>query len=1584
MTGDNHAQIRILLKQVEQRLPEPDALLLEFVKLWWSRIPEEDLLPRKADDDAGASIDTWRMFEVRDPNETDIHISNPEHAQEGWQSRYTVVRVLTPDMPFVTDSLLMALSHDGLITHHLSNVVFATTRDENQRITSLKVSSGKQPKEVLIYAEIDRIHEDAFAELRTRLHETMVDVTAAVSDFEAMKEKLTSLRNALGEKPPATVAPEEVQESVDFLDWISDRMFTFLGYRSFDYADGMIRQTEDSALGVMRNRRVSTPRRIADQETAVQEFLLRQQVLSFSQSGTKSRVHRPAYPDYFGIRKFDDQGKVVGEHGFLGLYTARVYREEPDRIPIVRSKVSRVMARSGLTPDGFDGKVMRQVLATFPKDELLQTPEDELLRTAKGITYIHERRRTRLFVRRDPYGLFVHCLVYLPREHFNTQVRIRLVELLESAFEAEDSEFEPFFSESILVRLQINLRVRPGKQKVVDEKLLEEKLLTTTRDWSTDFLDALSETFGESLSRRFARDYALAFPAGYRENYSVRTAVSDIEIIERLSAEKPLLTHFYRRPEESAETLHLKLYRMGSTMPLSDVIATLENLGLRVCSEHPYYVDRSQREPVSILDFDLLFPERLDLREISERFADAFVRIWEGKVDDDRYNRLILAAGLTWRQTNVLRTYARYLKQIRFGFSQQFISDTLFKHAGIAATLVRYFEDRFDPEGTGERAHDLQAEIISALDEVALLNEDRILRRYLDLINATKRVNYYRRDEAGEPRDFLSLKLVPSEIRGVPRPVPAFEIFVSSPTMEGVHLRGGAIARGGLRWSDRAEDYRTEVLGLVKAQAVKNAVIVPTGAKGGFIIRHPSEDADAFRVQGVACYRDFIRGLLDLTDNVNEGAIQYPPSVRRHDGDDPYLVVAADKGTATFSDTANAVAADYRFWLGDAFASGGSNGYDHKAMGITARGAWVSVQRHFAERGIDVQQDPVSVLGIGDMSGDVFGNGMLLSRSIQLVAAFNHLHIFIDPEPDPEKSFQERQRLFQLPRSSWTDYAAELISVGGGVFPRSAKSIELTPEICSRFGISAQALSPDELIHELLKSPVDLIWNGGIGTYVKASSETHEDVGDRANDGLRVDAGDLRCQVIGEGGNLGITQHGRVEFSQNGGSVNSDFIDNSAGVDCSDHEVNIKIALNTLVAEGELTEKHRNQMLESMTDQVAELVLTNNFRQAQVLSLAELQVAAHDTEFQRFITLMENAEGLDRSLEGLPSDELLTERTSLQQTLTRPELAVLLAFSKTHVKNALNRTVISSDPFIRREVYRPFPDTLVQRYPQTLEQHRLTREIVGTQLANDVVHHMGITFVSHLMEMVGASVEEILRAYMAAAACFRVREQYRQIETLPGIDARTRLRALSELVRLGRRSTRWLLRHERSNLDVAALTARFQTPIDNLADHGEALLGELAWAQRQARRQDLINSGVPEVAATQLAASADTATALTVVTAAESCDTEPQHLVCVYADVGQRLNLSWLTARLSQLSSSSHWQIMERDSLIDDMVTEQGRLAALVQRQCAGNVDQWLLERPPLVTAWNAAIDAAQHANTQDFSLFAITCRKLIDLGRAA
>ncbi len=1580
MTDDNGEQMTLLLDRLRERSGGDDPLLLEFVRLWWSRIPAEDLRSRDTENDSAACVACWRAFSRRDPEATAVHALNPSAARDGWQSRYTVVRVMTPDMPFVTDSVQMALSHDGLVVHHLGNVVLSTERDEDGTVTALSRDRSWPRREVFIYAEIDRLPDAELPGLIERLELALRDVRAAVSDFSAMKTRLSDLTKALRGSPPP-IPSDEFEEAMDFLDWLPLNNFTFLGYRYFDYRDGAIRQREGSTLGMLRNRRVATPRHLSEQRDRVRSFLLDPTLLSFSQSGTRSRVHRHAYPDYIGIREFDDDGNVVGEHGFLGLYTSQVYLERPGKIPTVRSKVDRVIERSGLDPAGFDGKVLNQVLATYPKDELFQVSEDELFTTAMAITYIHERRRTRLFVRHDPYGLFVHCLIYLPRDFYSTQARLKVQEILVDTYGAEDVEFEPYFSESILVRLQITLRIRYGEAPDVDEEALEAKLVAVTRDWNADFQDALVERFGESRSRQMGREYALAFPAGYRERYDVDTAAEDLDVIESLTEDRPLASYFYRRPEEPAERLHLKIFHLGSTLLLSDVIATLENMGLRIHTEHPYNIERPDRPLAALHDFDLIHPQILDLREISGRFADAFERIGAGSVDNDRYNRLLLSAGLDWRQVNVLRSYARYMKQIRFGFSQEFISDTLCKHPRITADLVDYFEARFDPGREAEDLADREAALSEAFDDVALLNEDRILRRYLELMRATRRTNHYRTDpESGEPRPFLSLKLDPGSITDLPRPAPAYEIFVASRQMEGVHLRGGAIARGGLRWSDRAEDYRTEVLGLVKAQAVKNAVIVPTGAKGGFIIREGAEDPDTFRAQGVACYQDFIRGLLDLTDNVVDGEVVHPPGVRCHDGADPYLVVAADKGTATFSDVANAVAADYDFWLGDAFASGGSNGYDHKAMGITARGAWVSVQRHFAERGVNVQADPVSVLGIGDMSGDVFGNGMLLSESIELVAAFNHRHVFLDPNPDPAASLEERKRLFLLPRSGWTDYDTALISAGGGVYSRSAKSIPVTAEVKARFDIDADALSPDELIHALLISPVDLIWNGGIGTYVKAASERHEDVGDRANDGLRVDAEALRCQVIGEGGNLGVTQLGRVAFARAGGAVNTDFIDNSGGVDCSDHEVNIKIALNQLVVDGELTRKHRNELLKDMTEEVAERVLTNNFRQAQMLSLASRQVDDLATEYQRFLSLMETSEGLDRTLEGLPSEEELQERRSRQEGFTRPELAVLMAFAKTHVKNALNRTEIGADPAIGEEIFEPFPERLEKRFPDSIRHHRLAREIVSTQLANDVVHHMGITFVTHLMEFVGASVEEILRAYLAAAACFRLRERFRQIEQMTAVDADTRLEALGELIRLGRRATRWLLRHERGNLAVASLSDRYQAAIEALRREPEALFSAALETRRDDRLKQLEERGLPADAATELAGSAELATALTVIAAAERSGADPVVLVKIYGALGERLGLEWLIGRLADFQPASHWQTMERDNLVDDMVMEQGRLAALVHEHSGSDIDAWVAAHPHFVDGWRGIIEEAQRATAADFSLYAVTCRKLIEM----
>ncbi len=1562
------------------------AVAAAFTRQFWARVAAEDLDDRSLEDAAGMTIACLRHFQVRAWDAVDVDVENPRYARDGWASDHTVVRIAHPDMPFITDSVLMELSRRGLVTHHLQNVVFAAVRDAAGRLVGIDPQSPDARSEVLIYAEIDRLETERLAMLATELDSILKDVRACVGDFSAMKARLRAIVEMLSSSPPP-LAKDEVAETIAFLEWLQNGNFTFLGYREFDFGGGTSRQVPDSELGILRNRDPSSERLLADQPADTREFLLERTLLAFSKSGTRSRVHRPAYPDYIAVKRFDGNGEVVGEQGFLGLYTSTVYSERPDRIPLVRRKVANILARSGLDTNGFDGKILAHVLASYPRDDLFQCSEDELFATALAITQIHERRRTRVFLRRDRYGLFYTCLVYMPRDVYNTQVRVRIQQLLTTTLGAEDAPFDAYFSESILVRLQFIIRVPPGGGDRVDIAELQNAVAALTRDWSQELRQALVQECDEAEGRRLIERYLDALPASYRESRSERAAVADILDMEALSAQRTLTMRLYRGPEDPQDMFFLRVFHLGEPLPLSDLIPVLEHLGVRAIGENPYRITRAT-DTVSIHDFELAAGHPVDIAAVGARFEDAFVQIWQRAADDDSFNRLVLLAGLNWREVTMLRAYAEYMKQTRFGLGREFISDTLCKYPAIARRLVRLFLDRFDPD-TDDDSSISRAAIIEALDGVGLLNEDRILRRVLELIEATQRTNYFQRMSDGAVLSRLSLKLAPRLVASMPKPVPLHEIFVFSPRMEGLHLRAGPIARGGLRWSDRLEDYRTEVLGLVKAQIVKNAVIVPTGAKGGFFVRRPPAAREALMTEAIACYREFIGGLLDVTDNIEDGAVVPPPRVRRYDGDDPYLVVAADKGTAAFSDYANEVSRDYGFWLGDAFASGGSNGYDHKQMAITARGAWISVQRHFSESGIDTQKDPITVLGIGDMSGDVFGNGLLQSRSVRLVAAFNHLHVFVDPNPDPHTSFDERARLYALPRSGWNDYDVALISAGGGVFSRAQKSIAITAPMRERFGIDAKQCSPDELIHLLLAAPIDLIWNGGIGTYVKATHETHLDVGDRANDGVRVNASDLRAKVFGEGGNLGLTQAARVEFALAGGAVNTDFIDNAGGVDCSDHEVNLKILLNQLVEDGDLTLKQRNQLLVEMTQDVTTLVLTNNFRQVQALSIAQRHVRERLDEYQRFMVRMEADGRLDRALEGVPSDEVLAERTVRGQSLTRPELAVLLSYSKTHIKEHLIDSTIHADATITEAVFEAFPAVIRERYSAAVRKHRLCREIVATVVANDVVHHLGLSSVVHLSDVVGAEVDEIVRAYFAAAACFKVRQVFRSIESLQGVDGETRLEMLLQLVQLARRSTRWFLRHRRSALDVAELTRHFASNIAWLAESRSALMG----VSGRTRRSDQIARWTQMGVATSVAEACGNASALVttlpVIDAAERTGAQLRTVAEIFATLNAALAIDWLADHLARVTPSSLWQAMERDLLLDDLMTEQGMLAARISTDLFASgdaatdgaaIDRWIQQRPLFARAWRAAIDNAQRAMTQDFSLLSMTCRKLADL----
>jgi glutamate dehydrogenase len=1253
---------------------------------------------------------------------------------------------------------------------------------------------------------------------------------------------------------------------------------------------------------------------------------------------------------------------VCGEHRFLGLYTHTAYHSRPAEIPLLRRKVAAVQARAGYPGGGHAAKRLENILDTYPRDELFQINEEELYAAATGILHLGERQRFRLFLRTDPFERFVSCLIYAPRENYTTELRRRWQAILAEAFNGGASEFDAFLSQSMLARIHIVVRTTPGQIPVVDVAALESRLAQAARRWEDDLRAAALERLGEARGNEVARRFGGAFPAAYREDVPARNAVPDMEMVERVAATGSLGMSLYRPLEAGPGTLRFKLFHAGTPVPLSDSLPMLERMGLRVIEERPYRITAGDGGPVWLHDFGLATAQdrEIEIDAVAALFEDAFGRVFAGEIESDDFNRLVLAARLAADEIVVLRAYARYLRQIGFPLSQAFIEQTLGAHPVVARRLVALFRLRFEPlrgDSSGADAAEAQAaaaaeagSIEAALDAIENLNEDRVLRQYLALVLATTRTNFWRRDADGRRRAYLSFKLDPAKVPGLPEPKPMFEIFVYSPRFEGVHLRGGKVARGGLRWSDRPEDFRTEVLGLVKAQMVKNAVIVPVGSKGGFVLKKapPAADREAFMREGVACYQDYLRGLLDLTDNLVGGKVEPPREVRRHDADDPYLVVAADKGTATFSDYANGISAEYGFWLGDAFASGGSAGYDHKAMGITARGAWESVKRHFRELGVDTQTTPFTAAGIGDMSGDVFGNGMLLSKHIKLVAAFDHRHIFIDPDPNPGASFAERKRLFELARSSWADYNAMLISEGGGVWPRTAKSIPLSAQARKALGVEAESLTPVELLSAILKAPVDLLYNGGIGTYVKAADESHAEVGDRANDALRVNGADLRCKVVAEGGNLGFTQRGRIEYALKGGRIDTDAIDNSAGVDTSDHEVNIKILLGLVIAEGELTEKQRNTLLAQMTDQVAALVLRDNYFQAQSIAVTgRLQTQLLDAQ-GRFMQFLEKAGRLNRALEFLPSEEVIAERRAAKIGLTAPERAVLLAYSKIWLADELLASDLPEDEWIAGALGRYFPQTLREVYAGVMPRHPLRREIIATHVVNSMVNRVGSTFVHRLMESTGAKAAEIVRAYLLTREVFAFVPLWQSIEALDGkVPDATQAEMLIEAGRLIVRAANWFLR-------AARLAEPMEPTIDHFRPGIEAIygrLGELVDAPAAAHIDGLAagwtQAGVPREVAHRVASLDTLFAALDIAEVSAGTGRPAEAVATAYFGVTSKLGLAWLRDRIGALPGDGHWQALAKGSMRDDLAGLQRALAMNALAATAGG-------GPDPVAAWEA------------------------------
>ena len=1519
-----------------------DAMLDRF----YQHAGHTDLLDREPDVRRAIADSVWSLSRDRTPGTTAVRVYNPSRAEDGWTSRHTAVQVATEDMPFLVDSVLGELSQHHLSVHLLLHpqVVVRRADDGVQVVDTDQDQAGDgESVESWMHLEIDRIpREETRQALQERLDKVLGDVRRACGDWQAMRAAVRDIIAELEAGAPTTVDQSTVQPTIDFLTWLEDNHFTFLGYREYSLVveDGQeaLRSEPETGLGILRatdgERSRVTPLRPEAVATAREPRLL-----TLTKANSRATVHRPVYLDYIGVRRFDEQGAVVGERRFLGLFTQGAYAESVTRLPVIGDKVRSILARSGFAPDSHSGKDLMGVLENYPRDELFQADTELLAENAQEVLHLQERRGSRLLVRKDEFGRFVSALVFMPRDRFNTAVRLRIEELLREAYGAQHVDYTTKVGEAALAQVHYVLRMPSGGNiPEIEVRELEARIQEAMRTWEERLTDVVQEHEEDEDVGDTAASFSAAFPEAYKEDFDPATAYADLARIREVAEDERRGTrlHLYAPDGAPAQERRLKLYRRDA-MTLTDAMPIFSHLGVQVTDERPYVLEGDDEDDLRIYDFGLRVQdaavwegtEGRSAQQVAADFEEVFSVAWSRQGESDRLNSLVLTADLPWRKVVILRTLVRYVRQVG-SFSLDYLEQALVANPHIAGLVVDLFAARFDPDAApeDERRDEAAAGIIEAIDtalnEVSSLDQDRIVRQLVSVVEGTLRTNFYQVDEDGNPKPHVSLKLDPRAIEGLPEPRPAYEIWVYAPRIEGVHLRFGPVARGGLRWSDRVEDFRTEVLGLVKAQMVKNAVIVPTGSKGGFVAKQlpdPS-DREAWLDEGVGCYRIFIKGLLDVTDNRVGGEIVPPERVVRRDGDDSYLVVAADKGTAAFSDIANGVSQDYGFWLDDAFASGGSAGYDHKAMGITARGAWESVKRHFRELGLDTQTEEFTVVGVGDMSGDVFGNGMLLSEQIRLVAAFDHRHVFLDPTPDAATSYAERQRLFEVPRSSWADYDESLISEGGGVYPRTAKSVPVSPQVRQALGLAddVQSMTPNELLSAVLKAPVDLLWNGGIGTYVKATQETHAQIGDRANDAIRVDGADLRVRVVGEGGNLGLSQRGRVEAAEAGVHVNTDAIDNSAGVDSSDYEVNIKIALAPAVAEEEISREERDELLVEMTDEVAASVLRTNYEQNVLIGNARDQHGTMAPVHRRLMDYLGEHAGLVRELESLPDDTTMAERGESGRGLTSPEFSVLVAYAKMDLKDRLIESDLADSPYFERTLSAYFPQPLQDRFAARLADHPLRRQIIVNQVANDIVNRGGVTFGFRCAEETGATVPQIARAFVVCREVFDMTGFMEAVESLDNVvDTALQTTLYLEFRRLMDRSVRWFLNNQSLTGEVQNEIDRFSGPVAAVRPRLGTYLLAAERDRFEQQAQEARDGGVPEELALTYAGLLDSYSVLDIVELAEETGQDVEQTAELYFAVSERFRVDTLLTRVSDLPRQDRWDSLARGAMRDDL-----------------------------------------------------------------
>lgn len=1509
-----------------------------FAKAYYTNVSLEDLMETSLEALAASVYEMWTFSLKRAPGQVKVRAFVEKRDIKGHQVPRTIVEIVNDNMPFLVDSVAGAINSLGYSIHLVIHPVMQVERDKTHHIKSISqrtVEPIQGSDESFIHCEIlESSSLETLKILEEEVTRSLKEVQVAVEDWAPMRKRLATVIKNFKKNPPL-IPQEELEETLAFLEWIEDNHFTFLGFCEYSLVPGQttIKRSlvPDAGLGILRDplkQEITYIFEGVELTPTNRRYIIESDPIIITKTTQASLVHRRDPMDSITIKQFDKEGNVVGLYQFVGLFTSVAYNRSARAIPLLRRKVSRILERSGFSEQWHDGKALIHILESFPRDELFQASEDWLFETCMAVLQLQNRQRLTLFIRPDKFERFVSCLVYVPRERYDSELRYKIGDILERNLNGKITNWQTQLGELAFARVHFTLRRLLKGSLSYDLKTIEDALVAASLTWRDYLYQALLTTSGEEKGQKLFERYGQGFSKGYQERFTAHEALSDIYEIEKAFAKSRLRSSLSHAEGQDESKLNFKIYSLEGSVSLSDILPVLENMNLKVLNEVPFVITTANNQKIWMHNFEVQAWEGdpVELDHIRNHFLEGFSRIWRAEVENDGFNRLIMRANFEWRECQLIRAYAKYLHQLQGALNQAYMEETLAKYPHICHLMLQLFTCQFSPECKEDRSSSREEILnrIKALKEsVESLEEDRILSKFVNAISATLRTNYYQRKE-GDLKPYISFKIDCATIDEMPLPRPMYEIFVYSSRLEAIHLRGGKVARGGIRWSDR-RDFRTEILDLMKAQTVKNAVIVPVGSKGGFIVKRSPfrEDHGILTEDVVTCYQTMICGLLDLTDNIQDQKIIPPQDVVRRDEDDPYLVVAADKGTATFSDYANQISADYHFWLGDAFASGGSTGYDHKKIGITARGAWESAQCHFREMGRNVDKEEITVVGIGDMAGDVFGNGMLLSRHLKLLAAFNHMHIFIDPAPDPKTSFQERKRLFNLPQSSWADYDQTLLSQGGGIFERRLKSIDISPEMKALFGIRETRLSPPDLIRYILKAPVELIWMGGVGTFIKAREESDLDVGDRMNDALRINGIDVRAKVIVEGANLGVTQRGRIEYAKNGGRINTDAIDNSAGVDCSDHEVNIKILLGQAMKNGILTLENRNTLLEQMTDDVARLVLMDNFWQNQVISLSRLQGLRLLDEQSRLMRDLESEGHLNRFLEGLPDETEIIRRMSDKQGLTRPELAVLLAYAKLFLKHQLIHSELPDLAIAQPRLLSYFPERLQHVYGEEIKTHPLKRDIMATLLTNSLVNRMGITFVHEMKRQTGLEGADVMRAYLIVRELFDLVSLWSELERAEKLPTSFQTELMLTVYENVKQATDWFLKFNKEHRDIAQTIQSFQSAFTLLR---KDLASFFISKQRQAHEEkcaEYTHLGLSPSLSEKLITLESLVSAPDIIILSQKTKVDLKIVARIYFSLGQRLGFDWLRKTALHLSGETHWQQEAAHALIEELYMNQ-------------------------------------------------------------